>query len=162
MLICGFCKEQIVKFNQYTKYCSLPCSFKGQQEERKIAYLNGEYIGKHLQYRGWARELIEDLQGKKCKECGVGDTYNGKPLSLQVNHIDGDATNNVISNVELLCPNCHSQTSTYGSKNKGKSTRVSRRKNYGPVAQLGERLPCTQNVAGSIPVGSTNFNEESR
>lgn len=127
-MICEHCKEPLIAFREGTKYCSTTCSHAGQKQQKKDAFLRGEYIGTHLQYRGWARELLEDTLGNKCNCCGGGNVYNGLPLTLQVNHIDGDATNNTIKNVELLCPNCHSQTPTYGSKNKGRSTRVSRRK----------------------------------
>lgn len=41
----------------------------------------------------------------------------GKPITLQVDHIDGDNINNVLSNLRFLCANCHSQTETFGSRN---------------------------------------------
>lgn len=50
----------------------------------------------------------------KCSECVVKDTYNNKPLKLQIDHIDGNWRNNLITNLRFLCPNCHSQTDTYG------------------------------------------------
>lgn len=60
----------------------------------------------------------------KCSECPITDTHNGKPLSLQIDHIDGDCFNNEMDNLHFLCPNCHTQTSTYGSKNRiGKKIR---------------------------------------
>lgn len=71
--------------------------------------------------------MVEEILGARCCACGIGKEYNGKPLTLQVNHKDGDATNNTLGNVELLCPNCHSQTENYGRKNKV-STRDWRRK----------------------------------
>lgn len=49
-----------------------------------------------------------------CEACGIGNEYNGKPLSLELDHIDG---NNKIENLRILCPNCHSQTPTHRSKN---------------------------------------------
>ena len=64
----------------------------------------------------------------KCSRCGWGEinTYTGK-VPLQVHHIDGNPNNNDISNLALLCPNCHSLTESYGSRNKGKG-RECRRK----------------------------------
>ena len=52
-------------------------------------------------------------QDRKCARCGQGESWNGKLLVLQLEHIDGDNKNKSRSNEELLCPNCHSQTETY-------------------------------------------------
>lgn len=48
-----------------------------------------------------------------CLECGVGEEWNGKFLRLQLDHIDGNNINNLLSNLRFLCPNCHSQTDTF-------------------------------------------------
>lgn len=55
----------------------------------------------------------------KCNECDIS-TWNDKPLSLELDHINGNNKDNRITNLRLLCPNCHSQTSTFRGKNKGK------------------------------------------
>lgn len=47
-----------------------------------------------------------------CAICGIGPEWNGKPLTLELDHIDGDRLNNELSNLRLLCPNCHAQTET--------------------------------------------------
>ncbi len=52
-----------------------------------------------------------------CYICGAKPLWMGQPLTLQLDHIDGDSTNNIIENLRLLCPNCHSQTSTFGGRN---------------------------------------------
>lgn len=76
------------------------------------------------------RVLQDGFLEYKCSECGITSTWNGKPLTLQLDHVDGDATNNEKPNLRWLCPNCHTQTETYGSKNKG-STRTKHRGTYG-------------------------------
>lgn len=58
-------------------------------------------------------KLIRDgLKENKCECCGI-DMWNNKPIVLQLHHIDGDHTNNELENLQLLCPNCHSQTDSY-------------------------------------------------
>lgn len=63
------------------------------------------------------REYINRiLKGKaKCEICGT-ETWLGKPLVLQIHHKDGNHNNNSIDNLQLLCPNCHTQTDTFCSK----------------------------------------------
>lgn len=48
----------------------------------------------------------------QCVSCGLGPEWNGKPLTLELDHVDGDRLNNELTNLRLLCPNCHAQTET--------------------------------------------------
>lgn len=65
------------------------------------------------------RRYIIERDGYKCNLCPTSDTWNGLPIVLQVDHIDGNSANNMPANLRLLCPNCHSQTPTWGARNKG-------------------------------------------
>ena len=47
-----------------------------------------------------------------CEECGI-EKWNGKDISLEIDHIDGNRQNNELCNLKILCPNCHSQTPTW-------------------------------------------------
>lgn len=69
------------------------------------------------------RVIIE--QDNRCFVCGINE-WCGKPLTLQVDHADGNNKNDSRSNLRGLCPNCHSQTPTYCGKHRknGKVFRV--------------------------------------
>jgi 5-methylcytosine-specific restriction endonuclease McrA len=62
------------------------------------------------------RLLGAGLKENRCEKCGISE-WQGKPLSMQLHHINGDGLDNRLENLELLCANCHSQTSTYGGRN---------------------------------------------
>jgi Zn finger protein HypA/HybF involved in hydrogenase expression len=64
------------------------------------------------------RIIKEKILEYKCSECGIID-WNGKSLSLQLDHINGVPNDNRMKNLRFLCPNCHSQTKTFGIRNKG-------------------------------------------
>lgn len=55
---------------------------------------------------------------QKCSVCGLLPIWQDKPLKLQVDHINGISTDHRLENLRLICPNCHSQTSTYSGRNK--------------------------------------------
>lgn len=59
------------------------------------------------------KRLIKDGLKQEVCECCKGTEWLGKPIPLQVHHINGDNTDNRIENLQLLCPNCHAFTDTY-------------------------------------------------
>ena len=59
------------------------------------------------------RLLEAGLKKEECEACGIPPLWNGKRLVLQLDHRDGNNRNNMITNLSILCPNCHSQTATY-------------------------------------------------
>lgn len=65
------------------------------------------------------RLLLAGLKTDGCEECGLND-WQGRPISFELHHVNGDGTDNRLENLRLLCPNCHSQTDTWGARNKGK------------------------------------------
>ena len=53
----------------------------------------------------------------QCVNCGCNGEWQGGQIALEIDHIDGDNTNNELSNLRYLCPNCHALTDTYRGRN---------------------------------------------
>lgn len=97
------------------------CTFKNKAKERFDEWLITGDLGfstPSTTIRGNFKELLLDYYGRKCNICGISEEWNNKKLTLIVDHIDGDASNNKSTNLRLVCPNCDSQLDTYKSKNK--------------------------------------------
>ena len=111
--------------NTRGKYCCIACDHEDREKQKNILtekryqdWLSGIDLGiKNI--RKVVKEFLTRRDGYKCSCCGI-DSYNGKPITLWIDHIDGDATNNHQSNFRFMCPNCDSQSDTFGGKNYGK------------------------------------------
>lgn len=73
--------------------------------------------------RGDAIDALVYLRGHKCECCGNTEWLN-KPITLEIHHIDGNNQNNEMNNLQLLCPNCHSQTDNWRGKNISKEKKM--------------------------------------
>jgi hypothetical protein len=74
------------------------------------------------QHRGTLRRALlrEGLKAYECESCRISD-WHGKPLSLALHHVNGDGRDNRLDNLQLLCPNCHSQTENFAGRNVARS-----------------------------------------
>ena len=87
----------------HEKYCLNEVFVKNSPVTQKV--LRG-YVERH--------QIIE----YKCEKCGCNGQWQGGKISLEIDHIDGDNSNNLIENLRYLCPNCHALTETYRGRNK--------------------------------------------
>lgn len=123
--LCLYCgKENKWGHSKTNKYCDNSCQGKYKWINETVPRIEN---GTRADPETLKKYLVEK-RGMFCESCGISNEYNGKPLVLQLDHVDGNSDNNLPSNLRLLCPNCHSQTDTYGAKGQGvryhkKSTR---------------------------------------
>ena len=123
---CIECKaESTFRISKLNLYCSQTCQLEYQYKARVK-----EWLVEGKDWKGmipnWVRRVLAEKFGYKCSLCNITE-YNSKPIVLEVDHKDGDHSNNTIKNLRLICPNCHSQTPTYKNRNIGNG-RTSRRK----------------------------------
>lgn len=64
------------------------------------------------------RIIADNLIEYRCALCGCGPEWNGEPLSLRLDHINGVNNDHRLSNLRFVCPNCDSQLATFGSRNR--------------------------------------------
>ena len=123
---CLYCNS---KLKTGSKYCSNTCGVKYRREIQIKQWLAGEISGygnnKKYNLLTAIKQWIFERDQNKCTECGCmkKNPYTGN-LVLQIDHIDGDASNCIPSNLRLLCPTCHAMTSTYGYIGAKKSKRT--------------------------------------
>ena len=105
--VCAHCGAACAR-PSYT-YCSNRCQLHYQRDQ-KIASGNASPVA-------WRKFLLR-TEPNRCAKCAL-NIWNGLPIPLELDHIDGCSDNNTRKNLRLLCPNCHAQTPTYKNKNAG-------------------------------------------
>ena len=105
------------------KFCSIACQLDFQYKDYIDKWKRHEVTGikgKNGQLSNYIRRYIFEKFQSKCSRCGWGETnpYTNT-IPLEVEHIDGNWENSYEENLDLLCPNCHSLTSTYRGANRG-------------------------------------------
>jgi hypothetical protein len=113
----GNIKRLVLKYQIDTSHFVGQHSRKGQRPHNRLHW-TGILVRSDMDYRQsprlLRRALLESGVPEQCHICGIGPVWCGRHLRLQVDHKDGDFQNNLQENLRFLCPNCHSQTDTFG------------------------------------------------
>jgi Zn finger protein HypA/HybF involved in hydrogenase expression len=121
----SICKECCEEFNAHNSSVGLYCSNKCQSDHQYRQYicrwlggLEAGTVGKNLQLSAHIKRYLREQRGSACSVCGWDDRHPlDEAILTEFDHIDGDASNNKIGNLRVLCPNCHSKTSTFRARN---------------------------------------------
>ena len=125
---CLNCGSNTILGGNYTrKYCSNSCQQEYQHKKSVEEWLRTGISPSNTKTSGTIKRWLMN-KNPSCWNCGITE-WNNNTIVFDVEHIDGNYMNNTPNNLELLCPNCHSQTKTYKNKNKGKG-RHTRRNEY--------------------------------
>jgi len=117
------------------KFCCLKCNYDYSHniyEEKVTKWINREEI--YNKHKYFMKNYLLAVNNNSCSKCGWNQLHPKSKISpLHLHHKDGNYYNNFIENFEILCPNCHSLTENFGSRNVGKGNPDSRkywRKNW--------------------------------
>ena len=129
MVTCLNCGKELTGSKKRNKYCNQQCQLDYQYKQYIKRWQNGEETGGKGKYEvsNHVRRYLFEKYNCSCQKCGwnqINPCTGNVPL--QVHHIDGDCLNNKEENLQLLCPNCHSLTDTFGNLNQ-KSSRIYRK-----------------------------------
>jgi hypothetical protein len=78
--------------------------------------ISGKHEGHYTSSRLRKRLIKEGYKKNQCEECNIKE-WNGKEITCELHHIDGNRGNNRLENLLILCPNCHSQTPNHSKRN---------------------------------------------
>jgi hypothetical protein len=84
-----------------------------RRKDEDVFVENSDYARHHIKKRIIEQKMVPYA----CDECGIGPEWNGKPMPLILDHINGVNNDNRLKNLRFVCSNCDSQLDTYKARN---------------------------------------------
>ena len=143
----------IVQIENYIEKCGLDISQLDINRKQMFSHLHNRlrtektypieeiFDGNHPEYptSHLCKRLIkEGYKENKCEICGISEWMN-KPISLQLHHKDDNHFNHQLENLQILCPNCHSQTDSFAGRNSKR-----------PLVKLSEMTGITKKIPKEV------------
>lgn len=146
---CINCGKELT--NTQTKYCSGACQQDFQYKQKIQEWKEGTFNGMKgtSQISGYVKRYMLEKANYKCELCGWGERNPfTDSLPLEIHHKDGNYSNTIEDNLQVLCPNCHSLTDNYRGANRGKGRED--RLSYVPRQKKNYCIDC------GVEIGSTS------
>jgi hypothetical protein len=128
MKVCEGCGAPLTKRHQF-KFCSNKCQRAMERREHIREWLETGQARAAAGRGHYIKRYLLESQANSCAICGLKGEWEGLPLVLIVDHINGDSSDNGRENLRMICPNCDSQLPTFKARNRGNG-RVWRRQRY--------------------------------
>jgi 5-methylcytosine-specific restriction endonuclease McrA len=113
----------------------------------KDSYVSSNFLRKRL--------ISDGVKSKECEKC-KNHSWNGLPIPLELHHVNGDNADNRLENLQILCPNCHSQIPT----RLGKASMVKKREEL--ISQSANNSALTDNLTKLCSCGSAKGRKSKR
>lgn len=143
--ICKVCQSPFTrKSKTKTDICSQNCSIKLRTDLKIQNWLDRKWSGgTEFLLSKTVRNYLLKKENFKCSKCGFNKTHPADNATiLEINHIDGNGSNHSPTNLEVLCPNCHTLTTTFRGRNQGSG------RNY---TYIRKRVPTKSSKVHNLP-----------